>query len=29
LIDEYPAVRASVLEALAHRVRNLEPNVPH
>jgi CRP-like cAMP-binding protein len=29
LIDEYPAVRTSVLEALAHRVRNLEPDVPH
>lgn len=28
LIDEFPDVRTAVLEALAHRVRRLEPDAP-
>ena len=29
LVDEFPDVRTAVLEALAHRVRHLEPDRPH
>jgi CRP/FNR family transcriptional regulator, cyclic AMP receptor protein len=29
LVDDFPEVRTSVLEALAHRVRHLEPDSPN
>jgi CRP-like cAMP-binding protein len=29
LMDQYPSIRLSVLESMAMRLRDLEPNVPH
>ncbi len=29
LMDEFPSIRLSVLESMAMRLRDLEPNVPH
>jgi hypothetical protein len=28
-MDRFPAIRTCVLEALAKRIRNLEPETPH